>query len=521
LATYDELARRDQERGILFEKLKELDKVKTDFFANVSHELRTPLTLILGPTEKVLNAGNLNDEQKRDLAIVSKNARGLLKQVNDLLDVAKLESGKMVLNYSEVDLVTFTRQIAGNFDGLALERKITFTIEAPQNLDNPDLNRLLCEIVGTQFNVLSAFDGKQGLERAIYVKPDIILADVMMPVMSGDQMVDEIRKRHDLDDIPIILLTAKADDELRIRLLRSGAQDYIVKPFYSDEVMARVSNLVKTKRVRSVIQKELASQLQDIEALTHQLAQKTRDLTDAVAARDEFLSIASHELKTPLTALKMQLQLTARNVKPAETHVPSPEYLTKAFSLSLRQVDALNGLIDELLDVAQIRRGQAKLHYEEIDLAEVIQETVNQLNEQMNIAQCPVELTLDRPVLGRWDRKRVNQIILNLVSNVLKYAAGKPFKIDLRRGENMATLIVQDFGPGIPPHKHEIIFKRFERASSSRNISGLGLGLFIVKGIVDSLGGTIQVESETGKGSTFIVNLPKHPSEKGFFEGKY
>jgi signal transduction histidine kinase len=131
----------NQELAALYDKLKELDHLKTQFFANVSHELRTPLALILGPTEKLLTTGELNEEQRDDLEVVERNARLLLKQVNDLLDVSKLEAGKMDINYAEVDLTQLVRLTAANFDGLAQERQISFAIETPEAVQHRSMPR--------------------------------------------------------------------------------------------------------------------------------------------------------------------------------------------------------------------------------------------------------------------------------------------------------------------------------------------------------------------------------------------
>src|SRR4028119_93854 len=145
----------NQELKMLYGKLKELDQLKSQFFANVSHELRTPLALILGPTEKLLTTGGLNEKQRHDLEVVDRNARLLLKQVNDLLDVSKLEAGKMEINYTGIDLAQLVRLTAANFDGVAQERQISFTVETPESLlaqvDAHKVQRVLLNLLSNAF----------------------------------------------------------------------------------------------------------------------------------------------------------------------------------------------------------------------------------------------------------------------------------------------------------------------------------------------------------------------------------
>lgn len=475
----------NSELETLYGKLKELDSLKTQFFANVSHELRTPLTLILAPAQKLLIAGGLTQEQQRHLRMIERNAHILLKQVNDLLDVSKLEAGKMQVNYSEIDLAQLVRLTAANFDVLAQERQISFTLETPNSVsaqvdaeklqrvllnllsnafkftpdggsiccalsiqqqaqpkraaitvqdsgpgvplqmraaiferfrqaeadatrrggtglglaivkelielqagtvaiddapaggasftvelplaapvgvkvdttgvgagelqqtalpilaalrtyttsgieaqgmekplvlvveDNPEMNQFIAETLASDYRITTALNGEDGLEQAIALHPDLILSDMMMPRMSGDQLVHQLRTHPQLDTTPIILLTAKADDELRVQLLRSGVQDYLMKPFFVEELRARVGNQITVKRTRDLLQQELASQSEDLEALAqevalrkrklqvalHGLQQQAEELVQANRLKDEFLATLSHELRTPLNVI--------------------------------------------------------------------------------------------------------------------------------------------------------------------------------------------------------------------------
>jgi PAS domain S-box-containing protein len=404
----------NEELSRLNEKAKELDELKSRFFANVSHELRTPLALILAPVDRILSREDLEEEARNDLLVVQRNARLLKRHVNDLLDIAKLEAGRMRMHHARTDLATLTRLASSYFEPLAADRNIRFTVDTPAALpaqvdgekvermlinllsnafkftpdggvvglslkersgralirvqdngpgipekmresvferfrqgeggmerhhggtglglaivqefaslhggavdvkeapgggalftlnlplaapadttveaeaaapdgeaarlaveelqqhpapspsepppadaptshilvveDNPDMNAFLTDVLERRYRVTRALGGREGLEKALADPPDLILADVMMPGMSGDRMVEELRRHRSLDDVDIVMLTAKADDALRIKLLRHGVQDYIHKPFSVEEVLARVGNLLTERR---------------------------------------------------------------------------------------------------------------------------------------------------------------------------------------------------------------------------------------------------------------------------------
>jgi signal transduction histidine kinase len=231
-------------------------------------------------------------------------------------------------------------------------------------------------------------------------------------------------------------------------------------------------------------------------------------LKAALDSRDEFMSIASHELKTPLTALTLQLMLIERSGKSELKNTPFGEKLAESMLLSLRQVNSLTHLVEDLLDISSIRAGTFSLALGETNLAALVREVIKRFSEQLHVAQCTVRLDLQEHLSGRWDRHRLEQVVVNLVSNAIKYAPGRPIQITAQPMDARAILTVEDFGPGIEKDQHEKIFERFGRANSELNVQGMGLGLFIVKKIVESHGGTINVQSEIGKGSKFTVNLP-------------
>jgi PAS domain S-box-containing protein len=217
---------------------------------------------------------------------------------------------------------------------------------------------------------------------------------------------------------------------------------------------------------------------------------------EAIRLRDEFLVIAAHELKTPLTALGLQLQKLERQVPQASA------------ATALRSARRLGALVDSLMDVSRIAGGTLKLDVRDCDLAELAREVAERWRDEASRAGAELMVDAGTPVRGVWDPLRIDQVVENLLGNALKYAPGKPVRIAVGKRDGRAELSVSDEGPGIPAGAEERIFRRFERAVDMRNYGGLGLGLYIAREIVQAHGGTICVESGAETGATFRVLLP-------------
>jgi PAS domain S-box-containing protein len=232
-----------------------------------------------------------------------------------------------------------------------------------------------------------------------------------------------------------------------------------------------------------------------------------RETQEAVRARDEFLSVAAHELRTPLAALRLRVQ-GAMGVLRAG--VPSaPERLEKALDAADRQVQRLADLVESLLDVSQLQGGAPRLHLEEVDLAAVVREVVARSEEAASRVGCRLVVRPLAPTPGRWDVTRLAQVMAHLLSNAMKFGPGKPVEVALEAGEDTATLVVTDHGIGIAPGRVDGLFRRFERAVPVRHYGGLGLGLYRLRRIVEAHGGEVSVHSTPGEGSTFRIRLPR------------
>lgn len=229
----------------------------------------------------------------------------------------------------------------------------------------------------------------------------------------------------------------------------------------------------------------------------------------ALRLRDEFLSIASHELRTPMTSLGLVLQSIERAAaagKPID-----PQSMARLSARAMRQSQRMSTLISDLLDVTRLERGELPLERAEMELGSLVCEVVERFDADATRARCPITVRIPEPIVGVWDRSRLDQVVTNLLSNAIKFGAEKPITVTCAALGDVTTLVVEDQGIGIDPSQESRIFERFGRAVSSRHYGGLGLGLYISRRIVEAHGGTIGVKSRLGEGTRFVVTLPRTP----------
>lgn len=241
---------------------------------------------------------------------------------------------------------------------------------------------------------------------------------------------------------------------------------------------------------------------------------QVQELIETVKTRDEFLSIASHELKTPLTSLKLQLELVLRQISQGKTSVLDPESLKRVFTLSVLQLNKLNKMVTDLLSVSMIHLGRMEIHLVAgVNLSTLMKEVIDRTKMSV-ISPSLIDINLklpDSPLLANVDPSRLEQVVTNLLSNAIKYGEDKPILVVLRQSEDdWGEISVQDSGPGISLEDQGKIFALFERVGVDPSISGLGLGLYISQQILKAHGGSIKIESTPGQGSTFIARFPLH-----------
>ena len=339
--------------------------------------------------------------------------------------------------------------------------------------------------------ILKAKSGTDALELMVLHEFALALIDVQMPGMSGFELAELMRGTNKTRDVPIIFVSATAKDQtFSFKGYESGAVDFLLKPLDSHAVKSKVNIFIELHRK------------------TNELKRIQKELEQALQIRDEFISIASHELKTPLTSLKIQTALRKRDLQRGALSTFTQERLAKMFDTDERQLERISHLIDDMLDISRINSGKLSMNFESFDLCELVRDLIGRSSEQFVAAGCPVDFSNCQPVMGSWDRFRIEQVLTNLLTNAVRYGAGKPVFIQVNASSEHARIVVRDQGRGIAKENHARIFQRFERAVSGSEISGLGLGLFIVSQIVEAHHGSIRVDSELGQGSTFVVELP-------------
>jgi PAS domain S-box-containing protein len=232
------------------------------------------------------------------------------------------------------------------------------------------------------------------------------------------------------------------------------------------------------------------------------------ELREAVRARDEFLSIASHELKTPITPLELQLTSVLGLVRARRHGEVPPEKLESKLEMAVRQIDRLTALINNMLDVTRITSGRLTIAQRRVDLRECVAAVLSRSQETFKRSHCRLVLAADHSVIGYWDPIGLETVLSNLLSNAAKFGEGKPIEITIERKTSVARIVVKDHGIGIAPAEQIRIFQRFERAVPARHYGGFGIGLWAARQIIEAHGGTILVSSVPGAGSTFTVELP-------------
>jgi signal transduction histidine kinase len=232
------------------------------------------------------------------------------------------------------------------------------------------------------------------------------------------------------------------------------------------------------------------------------------DLSEkAVRARDNMISVSAHELLTPVSGSKLQMQILKRKIEQGAEL--SRELLLKMATQTDDNLSRLSKLVNDMLDMSRINLGKLTLEPEKVNLSQVVQDTVDRTLGLADAAGCKVTASIESDVFAVVDAYRIEQVITNLISNACRYAYGKPIRIRLEReSSDRVRILVADQGMGIKKQDQARIFERFERATSLDEKAGLGLGLFIVKQIVEAHQGWVRVESEPGQGATFVVELP-------------
>ena len=356
--------------------------------------------------------------------------------------------------------------------------------------DNLDMLMMLLETQGYQ--VFQAKNGKRAIEVAHQERPDMVLLDVMMPGIDGFETCQRLKESEVTKHIPVIFMTALSDTEHKIKGFQIGAVDYISKPFQHQEVLARVKTHVTFYQQRK-----------EIEALREQDRIYYENLSQV---KDELMRTASHDLKSPLGNIMTSIFLLQDHISADD------EQGIMLIETVQRGTDRMLNLITELLDVARIEAGY-DLNQSSVNICNLLRQMTQEHMATANEKQIALTCQCDHSDLTlNIDETLVSRALQNLISNAVKYTPNDgQVTVTAHTTDHKVELKVIDTGLGIPEDALPQLFDKFYRVSTDRHLkeSGTGLGLNIVQTIVEQHGGTIQVESKLGEGSTFTIALPR------------
>ena len=237
---------------------------------------------------------------------------------------------------------------------------------------------------------------------------------------------------------------------------------------------------------------------------------------EEIKARDEFLSIASHEFKNLLTTILLQLQQTTHDIKTVSLVDFSFQNLLKRLENVKEQAWELSKMTNDLLNVSLIITGRFKMEPEELEITALLRHKIDQFSQKSHKSE--IMFHSDQEIEGKWDKIRLEQVITNLLTNAIKYGSGKPIEVKAEKTNSKAVISIRDQGVGIPKDQQKTIFEKFQRSATAKNFEGLGIGLYISNQIIRAQQGSIKVKSKPGKGSVFIVKLPLKPSLQALSE---
>ena len=360
--------------------------------------------------------------------------------------------------------------------------------------------------------VYKALSADEALSLLLQHEFAIAILDVQMPGMNGFELAELMRGTEKTKNIPIVFVSAAGREmNYAFKGYESGAVDFLHKPLDIHAVKSKVNVFVDLYRQSKALKQQLEALEQgrrEQETLLAQLQVTQVELEHAVRMRDDFMSIVSHEVRTPLNGLILETQLRKMHLARDNAAAFTMDKMQAMVDRDERQIQSLIRLIEDMLDVSRIRTGKLSIRPVEFDLSRTVANVLANFAPQISAAQSSVNFTLEAPVVGHWDEFRIEQVVSNLLTNALRYGARKPIDVSVYVDGSYAVIDVRDQGIGISEDNQQRVFQQFERVSASHAAAGLGLGLFISEQIVAAHSGTITVQSALGEGALFRVCLP-------------
>jgi len=358
--------------------------------------------------------------------------------------------------------------------------------------------------------VYRAASGEEALSLLLEYEFALAIIDVQMPGMTGFELGELIRGSSRTRHLPIVFVSA-AGKELNyaFRGYESGAVDFLHKPLDDFAVKSKVRVFTDLYRKRL----ELRRQLAELEAararqdlLLDELQKTQTELQRALKMRDEFMSVVAHELRTPLGVMSLEVVMRQHRLEKGDTAYFDATRLASMFAKDARQVRSMTRLIEDMLDISRIQNGRLSIRLGPTDLSELVRRVASDFSDQGHENLIRVDVQPD--VVGRWDAFRIEQVLVNLLANAIRYGQGRPVHVGLIRVGDEARVTVRDLGLGIAAQDRQRIFEQFVRLDEQPMSPGMGLGLYITRHFVEAHGGAIGVESEPGQGATFTVSMP-------------
>ena len=389
--------------------------------------------------------------------------------------------------------------------------------------DSPLTQRVVVDGLEGEFHVISAFDGEEGFARVVESRPDLILTDLIMPRLGGEEMIEKVRTDAELRDIPIVVLTSVDSRAEAVRLLESGVNDIIHKPFLMPEVIARVRNLIAATRVRRALGEMAGRKDADLARMADEAAESHRKLKRAIEeariarelaenasrVKSNFLRMVSHELKTPITAMQLHLSVLERNLASARSRD-----LHEGFNRLSRSTRKMVDMVDTLLEWARVESGRCHLCVESFDVAEVIDEVIAELTSQATQKGISLEAREAQPALPPLasDRRLLRLVLVNVIGRAVQLTQQGAVTVTLDGDGSRQEIAVQDSSPTLKGHERDEIFEPLKSSVDLRwrGGSGSGLGLHVVRDIAEAMDGELDL-APTDIGNVIRLTLPNLP----------